>query len=292
MHSDSVIAERYAPGYGIMTPLQGWSLKKSVINALVGILVRDGRLRVESRAAVAAWDRENDPRRAITINDLLRMTSGLALEETNSGFDPVSRMLFLQRDPAAFAEQARLDAVPGSRWQYSTGNTVILARIIRDAVGGRAEDVARFAQKELFERLGMTTALLEYDVTGVPTAMFASARDWARFGRLYAVDGVVDGHRILPERWVAYSTSPTLGLGYGAGWWLGGPRWRPDWQLPADAFYASGHLHQKILVVPSADVVIVRFGLTHAADDGLGTLATEVLAALADTSHASHTQPR
>lgn len=280
MHRDSIIAERYAPGYGVMTRLQGWSVKKSVINALVGILVGQGRLAIHERAPVPAWDRQSDARRAITIDHLLRMTSGLALAETNSGFDPVSRMLFLERDMAAFAERAILEAVPGGQWRYSSGNTAILARTIRDAVGGRAEDVARFARDALFDPLGMSTALIEFDATGTPMAMYASARDWARFGGLFASDGTVDGRRILPEGWVAYSTSPTLRSGYGAGWWLGGPTWRPDWRQPADAFYAAGHLHQKVLVIPSARLVIARFGVTHVGDDGFGVLAQEVLAAI------------
>jgi len=280
MHGDSVIAEQYAPGYGVMTRLQGWSLKKSVVNALVGILVGQGRLVLHERAPVPAWDRDGDARRGITIDHLLRMTSGLALAETNSGFDPVSHMLFLERDMAAFAERAALEAVPGSQWRYSTGNTAILARLIRDVLGGRAEDIARFAREALFDPLGMSTALIEFDATGAPTAMYASARDWARFGRLFATDGAMNGRRILPEGWVTYSTSPTLQSGYGAGWWLGGPAWRPDWRLPADAFYAAGHLHQKILVIPSARLVIARFGVTHVGDDGFGVLAEEVLAGI------------
>jgi CubicO group peptidase (beta-lactamase class C family) len=280
MQGDAVVAERYAQGYGMTTRLQGWSLKKSVVNALVGILVGQGRLAVHGRAPVPAWDHDGDARRAITIDHLLRMTSGLALAETNSGFDPVSRMLFLERDMAAFAERATLEAVPGSQWRYSTGNTALLARILRDLLGGSAEDVARFAQSALFDPLGMSTALLEFDATGAPTAMYASARDWARFGRLFATDGAMNAKRILPEGWVTYSTSPTLQRGYGAGWWLGGPIWRPEWRLPADAFFASGHLHQKVLVIPSAQLVIARFGVTHAADDGFGTLAEEVLGAL------------
>jgi hypothetical protein len=280
MHGDSIIAERYAPGYGIATRLQGWSVKKSVVNAMVGILVRQGRLAVHERAPVPAWDRDGDQRRAITIDHLLRMASGLDLAETRSGFDPVSRMLYLERDMAAFAERAPAATGPGQEWRYSTGNTAILGRIIRDAVGGGAEGVARFAQEALFDPLGMGTAVIEFDGAGTPAAMYASARDWARFGRLFASDGVVNGRRILPEDWVRYSTTPTLGTGYGAGWWLAGPAWRPDWVLPADAFYAAGHLHQKVLVIPSNRLVIVRFGVTHADDDGLGVIAQEVLAAI------------
>jgi CubicO group peptidase (beta-lactamase class C family) len=162
-----------------------------------------------------------------------------------------------------------------------TGVSAELQQIIDDLAGGRAEDVIRFADESLFRPVGMSTAVLEVDATGTPSAMYASARDWARFGLLFASDGVVRGERILPEGWVSYSVSPTLGRGYGAGWWLGGPQWRPDWQLPADAFFASGMMHQRVLVIPSARLVIARFGTTHPADDGFGTLAQEVLRAIA-----------
>lgn len=273
-----IVAERYAPGYGTMTPLQGWSVRKSVINALVGILVRQRRLEVSQPAPVPLW--RNDPRREITIDHLLRMTSGLALAETNSGFDPVSRMLFLERDMAGFAERARLEAKPGSRWKYTTGNTIILGRIIRDVSGGTPEGVVRFARRELFEPLGMSTATLEFDAAGTLTSMYASARDWARFGVLFADGGVHTGQQILPDNWIRYSTSPTRDSGYGAGWWLGGAQWRRDWALPNDAFYASGLLHQKLLVVPSARLVIARFGVTHGDDDGFGWVAENVLSAL------------
>ncbi len=280
--NDSIIAERYGPGYSVETRLQGWSLKKSVVNALVAVLVRQGRLAVQDSIPIPTWHR--DPRRTITIDHLLRMTSGLALEETQSGFDAVSRLLFLERDMAAFAERARLEVAPGTRFAYTTGNTVLLSRVVRDLVGGRGEDVVRFAREELFGPLRMTSAVLELDATGTPIAMYATARDWARFAQMYATDGIVRGRRLLPLGWVRYSTIPTLTSGYGAGWWLAAPQWRPDWDLPADAFYGSGHLHQKLLVVPSAHLVVARFGATHAPDDGFGTLAQEVLAAVAENA--------
>ena len=279
IHDGRLVAERYASGYGPLTPLHVWSVRKSAISALVGILVRQGKIQVTQPAPVPSW--RIDSRREITIDHLLRMTSGLWLTETNSGFDPVSRMLFLERDMAAFAEGTRLEARAGERWEYSTGNTIILGRIIRDIVGGGSEDVVRFAQRELFEPLGMSTASLEVDAVGTPTSMYASARDWARFGMLFAQDGIHGAQRILPDGWVHYSTTPTRERGYGAGWWLGGAHWRPDWNLPEDAFYASGLLHQKLLVIPSSRLVIARFGLTHAADDGFGWLAENVLRALA-----------
>lgn len=277
VHDGRVVAERYAPGYGIDTPLLGWSTTKSVMAALVGILVRQGRLSVEALAPIDAWRGRGDARQSITIDHLLRMTSGLDLEETNSGFDPVSRMLFVEPDMAGFAQQAKLHARPGSVWSYSSGNTLILSRIIRDAVGGHAEDVLAFAQAELFEPLGMQHVTLEFDMTGTPigsTFMFASARDWARFGVLLLNDGVVGGRQILPTGWVRYMASSTLGTSYGAGIWLGS-----NWGLPEGSLLANGHLGQRVAVVPSEQLVIVRLGVTHGADR-FERLAHDVLAAL------------
>jgi CubicO group peptidase (beta-lactamase class C family) len=271
LRDGQIIAERYAPRYSVDTPVLGYSLSKSVISALVGILVREGKLSVEQPAPVAAWSDPSDPRHKITINQLLRMSSGLAIEEADNGFDPVSRMLFVEPDMAAFAEHAKLKAAPGSQWEYTSGNTLILSRIVRDAVGGSAEDVVRFAQRELFEPLGMTTATLQFDATGTPvgsTSMLASARDWARFGNLYLNDGVVGGKRILPEGWVTYSAAPTLNTPYGAGFWTnrgahGDAAERIAAGMPADAFFGSGVLGQRVVVIPSEHLVIVRMGFAH-----------------------------
>jgi CubicO group peptidase (beta-lactamase class C family) len=125
LHDGKLVAERYAPGYDDATPVLGYSLAKSVTNALIGILVRQGKLSVEQRAPIAEWANPADPRHNITIDQLLRMTSGLDLAESDSGFDPVSRMLFLESDMAGFAERARLAAAPGSKWDYSSGNYII-----------------------------------------------------------------------------------------------------------------------------------------------------------------------
>lgn len=290
LHQGKLVAERYAPGYTADTPILGYSLAKSVTNALIGILVRQGKLSVEQRAPIAAWDNPSDPRHNITIDQLLRMTSGLDLAESDSGFDPVSRMLFLESDMAGYAERARLVATPGSKWDYSSGNYLILSRIIRDAVGGRAQDVIAFARKELFEPLGMSTATIEFDATGTPVGsiyVLASARDWARFGTLYLNDGVVDGRRILPEGWENYSASPTLDTDYGAGFWTnrgahGDAADRIQAGMPEDAFYGSGNLGQRVVIIPSEDLVIVRLGFSH----GPGFDIRGLLRLVADTSSA------
>ena len=294
IHDGRVIAERYAPGYNIDTPLLGYSATKSVVSALVGILVRRGQLTVEQPAPVPAWSARDDSRRAITVDHLLRMTSGLALDETSSPFNPVARMLYLERDMAGFAESAGLQARPGSTWNYTSGNTLILSRIIRDAVSGHTADVVRFAHRELFDPLGMRHVTLEFDATGTPvgsTYMLASARDWARFGLLYLNDGVVGGQRILPEGWVRYSSTPSLDTGYGAGFWTnrvaGHIPWSPVlWSIPsapADSFYARGLLGQYVVVVPSKRLVVARFGVSHAEEadiEGVGRLITDIISAL------------
>ncbi len=290
LHDGRIVAERYAPGYTVNTPILGYSLAKSVTSALIGILVREGKLSVDQPAPVAAWSNPNDPRHAITIDQLLRMTSGLALEESDTGFDPVSRMLFLEPDMAGFAERVHLQSPPGKTFEYTSGNTLILSRIIRDAVGGHAKDVVDFAQRELFGPLGITTATMEFDATGTPVGSiytFMSARDWARFGELYRNDGVVQGKRILPEGWVKYSAAPTLDSYYGAGFWTnrgahGDAADRIAAGMPEDAFYGSGNLGQRLVVIPSQGLVIVRLGLTFSPGFDMRGL----LQLIADTSAA------
>lgn len=263
-----LIAERYAHGYDADTPIIGFSIGKSVTNALVGVLVRTGKLRKDTPVPL-----DNGSGTSIPLSDFMRMTSGLDLDETGSGFDPSNRVMYVRTpDMAAAARQARAIAPPGKRWAYSSASIHLAARMVRDAVGGNAADVQRFAHDELFAPLGMHVTM-EMDETGTPIGahyMLASARDWARFGELYLNDGVApNGQRILPEGWVQWSTTPTLATNYGAGWWVNhrertdseqpaGMPLMPD--APADTFYALGNLGQYIIVVPSQQLVIVRLG--------------------------------
>jgi CubicO group peptidase (beta-lactamase class C family) len=294
-----VIAERYAPGIGVDTPLLGYSATKSVISALIGILVRDGRLAVDRPAPVALWQRPGDARGAITVDQLLRHTAGLAMGSSltanlGSAFDKVNEMKFATRDMAAFAESADLATTPGSVWTYHDGNYMILSRLIRDAAGGHAADVLRFAERELFGPLGMRHVTLQFDATGTPegaSEMLASARDWARFGLLYLDDGVVGGQRILPAGWTRYSAAPTPNawVGYGAGWWTNrgddyGATRRTGFGMPRDAFLARGQFGQYIVVVPSERLVVVRFGTTGGDNDiaGVSRLVADVIAISAE----------
>jgi CubicO group peptidase (beta-lactamase class C family) len=292
-----VVAERYAPGYGIDTPILGYSATKSVISALTGILVRQGKLAVDRPAPVATWQNPDDPRHAITVDQLLRHTSGLAMGSSlnaslASTLAPVNEMKYVASDQAGFAESAALESAPGSAWNYHDGNYAILSRLIRDAVGGHAADVLRFARSELFGPLGMRNVTLEFDATGTPegaSQMLAPARDWARFGLLYLNDGVAGGKRILPEGWVDYSASPTPNgwVGYGAGFWTNrgwslGANYRIEHGWPRDAFLAKGTLGQYVIVIPSERLVIVRLGTAPnwpLTADGVTRLISDVVAA-------------
>jgi CubicO group peptidase (beta-lactamase class C family) len=303
VHEGRIVAERYAPGYGVDTPILGFSMSKSVTNALVGILVRQGRLAIAGPAPIAAWQANGDPRAAITIEELMRMTSGLDLDENGSGFDPSNIMLYTEPDMAGYAERARLIAVPGRRWSYSSASTQILARIVRDAVGGSGEAVQRFAREELFEPLGMRHMTMEMDGTGTPVGahyMLATARDWGRLGQLYLDDGMAGGRRILPAGWADFSATATLDTDYGAGWWTN--RSEHPWALgrlrlgmPGDTFFASGNLGQRIAVVPSAHLVVVRMGrsLTPGYDvEGFAKLVAAAVTAVRPSSGAAPAAPR
>jgi CubicO group peptidase (beta-lactamase class C family) len=289
VHDGKVIAERYADGVGVDTPLLGFSMTKSVVSALIGIMTQQGLTSPSLPAPVPEWRSQNDPRREIEVEHLLRMTTELALDETNSGFDPSSQMVYLHDDMAGFAVNATPVAPPGTRWHYSSATTQILARAIRDAVGGPEQTLA-FAWRELFNPLGMRNVTLEFDGSGTlqgSTYMLASARDWAKFGLLYLNDGVVGGKRILHEDWVAFSAAATLDSDYGAGFWTNrsehpNARGRVRLGIPRDAFFASGDLGQRVVVIPSQQMVVVRLGdATDPTGDirGFGRLVRETIAA-------------
>jgi CubicO group peptidase (beta-lactamase class C family) len=275
MKDGRIIAERYADGIGVDTPLLGFSATKSVMSALAGILVRKGTLKLYEPVPVAAWQGPGDPRGAIALDHLLRHTAGLALGSSlsaslASALEPVNRMKFMEGDMAAYAESMPLETAPGVEWNYHDGNTVILAHLIRQAAGGTAADMIRFARQELFGPLGMRHVAIEFDATGNAegsSQMLASARDWARFGQLYLNDGVLAGKRILPEGWVKYSAQPTPGawVGMSAGFWtnLGdslGAAYRTERGMPRDAFFAKGTIGQYVVIVPSEKLVVVRLG--------------------------------
>lgn len=264
-----IIAERYAPGITADMPLPGWSMAKSVLGALVGMLVAEGRLALDQHELLPQW-RTPDPRAAITLEDVLRMRSGLRFSENyGNPWSDVLRLLYRSHDTAAFAANQPLGATPGSTWQYSSGTTNILSAIARRTVSDR--EYRAWPRRVLFDPLGMDSAVMEPDGSGTficSSYMLATARDWARFGQLYIDKGRCGDHVILPEDWIRFSTTPTPQSPegrYGAHWWL---KLNPEiggdspaaGRIAPDAFFAIGHEGQTLTVIPSKRLVVVRLG--------------------------------
>jgi CubicO group peptidase (beta-lactamase class C family) len=289
MQDGQVVHEAYAAGIDAATPLLGWSMSKSVVHAQVGRLLQLGALRdVGEDALLPAWDRPGDARYGITVDDLLRMSSGLEWDETYFPPSDVTRMLFLEPDAAAYAASRPLAHDPGTVWLYSSGTSNLLSAIVQRRAS--AAGIADPARELLFLPLGMHSAVAERDAAGREVGssyVIASARDWARFGQLYLDDGVYDGLRLLPEGWVDHArrpTPPSRGR-YGAHWWLNGPddgrpRVWPD--LPEDTFSAQGHDGQYVMVVPSRRAVLVRLGAFDPDSLTVSRLMAGLLAGLPD----------
>ncbi len=252
---------------GRETPLLSWSMAKSILHAVVGMLVDEDRLVLDAPAPVPAWAAADDPRHAITLQNLLDMRDGLAFEESYD--DPeasdVMAMLFGrgQSDMAAFAADRPLAASPGTRFNYSTGSSLIVSGIVARLLGP-GHPYRAFLDARLFGPLGMRSATATFDQAGTWVAgsyAYATARDYARFGLLYLRDGLWEGRRLLPAGWVDHgrrprSVDPDGGDYYGAHWWT-----RPD---PHGTFWAAGHEGQYIDICPDLDLVLVRMGRTDA----------------------------
>ena len=276
VHHGVIIAERYdneLPNWvgepipvSSETPLLSWSMAKSMLHAIVGVLIGDGRLRLDDDGLVPEW-RAPDPRHAIALGDLLAMRDGLAWNEdyVDAGGSQVIDMLFGEgnADVGAFARSRDLAHEPGTHFNYSSGTTNVISGIVADIVG-RGDAYRDFLHQRLFAPIGMTTAEPTLDATGLWVAssyVHAIAEDFARFGYLYLRDGVWDGARVLPEGWVddgrrLRSIDPDDGRGYGWQWWVTGDE--------HGTFWANGYEGQAILISPANDLVCVRVGRTDA----------------------------
>lgn len=292
VYDGRLIVERYGSGISQETPLLSWSMAKSVTNALIGILVRKHKISVRAPATVPEWRRTDDPRHAITVDQLLRMSSGLEWVEAYAErpVSDVNIMLFLKPDMGAYAASKPLSAQPDTVWNYSSGTANIICRMIRDVLGSREEYWA-FPRRELFNKIGMRSAVWGTDASGTfigSSYLYATARDYARFGLLFLNDGVWQGQRILPEGWVAYTTTPTPAAPkgqYGAHFWLNSgktsdPAGRRYPQLPQDTFFAMGYQGQIIAIIPSHKLVIVRLGMTYDDNWGMETFIKNALSAI------------
>jgi CubicO group peptidase (beta-lactamase class C family) len=291
LHRGRVVAERYAAPFGPDTPLIGWSMTKSITNALIGILVGDGVLSLDEPAPVPEWRGPGDVRRTITLRHLLQMSSGLDFAEDYGPGSDATNMLFTEHSAGAYAARAGLAYPPGTRWYYSSGTSNILARIVFEKAGGNSESVYAFLQERLFQPLGLHSMVVETDAAGAPVGSsfsYATARDWARLGQFWLQDGVWDGQRILPAGWMEWSTQPAPAAPrgkYGAQFWLnagrdGENRSFPD--LPPSLFFANGFNDQTVAVFPDEEIVAVRLGFTTDDSWVLGEFLQAVYKTLAE----------
>jgi CubicO group peptidase (beta-lactamase class C family) len=277
VHNGRVIGERYGAGFSEKSPLLGWSMTKTVNAALIGTLVRDGKLGMGQKDLLPEW--KSDARKDIALSDLMSMTSGLSFDENYGDVTDVTRMLYLEPDMAAFARDKLLKDEIGEVFNYSSGSAVLLSRVWQNALGADVEALS-YPNKALFEPLGMTSAVLEADAAGTyvgSSYLYATARDWARFGVMIANGGSLNGNQILPVGIVNILRAPSLFSDTGFGpqytqgqmWLKGSSAGVPEgvdpdlaFKLPDDAVWMRGHDGQSICIIPSKQLVVLRMGLT------------------------------
>jgi CubicO group peptidase (beta-lactamase class C family) len=257
----NLVYEKYGAGYNSESSLIGWSMTKSITNAMVGILVKDGKLTLDKKNLLEEW--QGDDRRNIALTDMLHMSSGLDFEEDYASPSDATNMLFRSYAAGAFAIKSKLKNKPGQVFYYSSGTSNILQEIIKRQFAS-IKDYQRFPYERLFDKIGMSSAILETDPSGTfigSSFMYATALDWARFGQLYLQDGIWNGERILPEGWTKYSgtETPNSNGRYAAHFWVE----HNDKEFPADAYLADGFEGQHVNIIPSENMIIVRLGCTH-----------------------------
>lgn len=259
-HKGIPVAEAYKPGFSRKTKLLSWSMAKSFTNALVGILVKQGKFELNGPLNFGMW--ENDARSTITLNNLLQMESGLKWNEDYGNRSDVTVMLHCEADMGRYAYEKPSEYPAGTHWYYSSGTTNIVTDLIKEKFAVKDEYYA-FPEKELFNRIGMPDAVFETDASGNivgSSYLYATARDFARFAVLLMNDGVFNDQRILPEGWVKYSTTEAPGSNglYGAFFWLNKSKKIPT--APDDMFSCNGHNGQFIFMIPSKELAVVVLG--------------------------------
>ncbi len=280
LYKGHILAERYAEGFHPDTPLLGWSMTKSVLATLFGILEHQGRLRVQDKVGLPSW--QDDNRKEITFDHLLRMQSGLAWDENYETISDVTRMLFMESNMATVQAKKSSVANPGDVWNYSSGTSNLLSGLLKNTFS-TYQNYLNFPYKALIDRIGMHSMLIETDLEGNfvgSSYAWASTRDWGRFGQLYLQKGEWNGNQLFHPSWVSYVTEPTEhsdGV-YGAHFWLNAHGKFPD--VPRDMFSANGYQGQHVFIIPSRDLVVVRTGLAEAPQFDTNLFLKEVIQAL------------
>ncbi len=256
-----IIAERYRAPYDLHTPQRTFSVAKSLDATIAGRAVMLGKVDVMAPANIPEWQQAGDPRRAITLDQLLRMNSGIW---TNGPGNRTDEVYLGGASVTAWSTAQPIEAAPGSRYNYSNIDMMLAAYAVANSVGDGA---LGFLFTEVLWPLGMTRTWPETDWQGhfiLSSQVWMTARDMARLALLYANDGVAGGSRLLPEGWVKYVGTPSgaqpdpggKGTGYGAGFWLLGA----NQGLPPGTLQMNGNRGQYAMIVPGG-VIVVRRGV-------------------------------
>ena len=266
VHNGIPVAESYQPAFNDKTRFLSWSMAKSFTNTLTGIMVKDGNWDINQPIDIPEW--KNDDRKKITYNNLMQAESGLLWNENYGNKSDVTVMLYCENDFSRFVIDQPLIAPVGSKWNYSSGTPNVITHQLRNTIGNDM-DYYQFPYMRLFDKIGMPDALFEVDAAGTfvgSSYIYATARDFARYGLLYLQDGVFNGERILPEGWVAYSSSPNAQSKgeYGALFWLNKSKKYPS--APEDMYWCQGYDGQRLFIIPSKELVVVILGFSHKPD--------------------------
>lgn len=263
LYKGHIIAERYADNFTKESRLLGWSMAKSLLSTMYGVLEKEGKITLDTPAPILAW--KEDGRKKISLRNLLQMNSGLAWEEDYGTISDVTKMLFLEKDMTISQIDKELKHEPGTFWKYSSGISNLLSGILRKQFDSH-QNYLDFPYKRFIDKIGMHSMLLETDIEGnyvSSSYAWATARDWAKFGLLYLNKGNWNGEQIFNPSWIDFVTTPAPKSNkiYGGHFWLNAGGAMSD--VPEDVFFANGFQGQRVLVLPSKQMVIVRLGLKN-----------------------------
>jgi CubicO group peptidase (beta-lactamase class C family) len=280
IYKNQIIAEKYAPNFDSQSKFLGWSMTKSITSAVIGTLEKEGKINVNQTNLFAEW--ENDNRAQITLNNLLQMNSGLAWVEDYNKMSDVTKMLFLDEDMTKTQLLKPFVGTPNETWNYSSGTTNLLSGFIRNQFNTH-QAYLDYWYSALIDKIGMHSMVLETDLKGNYIGSsygWATARDWAKFGLLYLHKGNWNGEQILNESWVTYTATPTNGSNgkYGAQFWLNAGSVYPN--VPKDLFSCNGYQGQHVFIIPSKDLVVVRFGLAENPVFNVDAFLSNIIAAV------------
>jgi CubicO group peptidase (beta-lactamase class C family) len=291
VYKGQIVGERYMPGITKDTQLESWSMGKSLNATLVGLAIRDGAFSLDDPAPVPEWRRAGDPRGAIRVRDVMRMSSGLSFTgQDDRWMDPTWQYhdhFFIYAgaiDAFQYSITSPVEFAPNTVGRYRNSDPMTLGYLVRQFVEKRGDQYLTYPQRALFDKIGIRRQVLETDPWGnflISGYDYGTARNWARLGLLYLRDGIWNGQRLLPEGFTKFVSTPAPAWRrpeYGGQFWINGIG---QWNLPRDAYFMSGAGGQHTFIVPSHDLVVVRMGHQRGAAVGTKLLNQSLTAIVA-----------